>query len=124
MNGKSVTNKPVDFSILQTVKSAERVVSNRSEADRESSPNQYKKQKKPRKLTPEEISKALSLIENLPGFKKNNFKLIAEKANWIIVDSEGNTVRRLSVFDLVDYLENEARSESQDQKGTLLKKTI
>ena len=85
MDGKTITN---NFAGLLTVKKTEKkteVKAGLSDADRDPDGRRQPEGHANRSLTEEEVSEAIAIIKQLPGFIKNNLKLRLESKENIRV---------------------------------------
>ncbi|MBC7741084.1 MAG: hypothetical protein H7061_02725 [Bdellovibrionaceae bacterium] len=116
---------PIATPIGQTGK-VERQIKSESSHDRDAAGQyfQQKKQKKKEKMTPEQYEKALEILKQKAFVTEMNWLVLPFEENeckyaWI-QEADGNTIRKISEFDLWELFEENTQPAS---KGQLLKRT-
>ena len=103
----------------------ERQIKSESSQERDAAGQYFQqKQKKKEKMTLEQFEKALSILKEKSFIKDMNWQVVSFEENeckyaWV-QDLDGNSIRRITEFDLWEVFEGPTLPES---KGQLLKKT-
>ena len=84
----------------------------------------YQRERKKEKMTEEQFEKAVSLLREKHFIKDMHWVVLAAEENGLkyawVQDQSGQTIRKISEFDLWEVFED---AKSEETKGQLLKKT-
>lgn len=124
MNVKNLLGSQTSITSINKVEKADRQLKTDSTADRDANgQQQFQREKRKEKMTQEQFEKAIALLREKSFIKDMSWVVLASSENELkfawVQDSGGQTIRKISEYDLWDIFE-EAPAET---KGQLLKKT-
>ncbi|MBY0452137.1 MAG: hypothetical protein K2P92_03810 [Bdellovibrionaceae bacterium] len=125
MNIKNLIGNLTQVTAPTAAAKTERLIKLDNTGDRDANGQQfYQKERKKEKMTDEQFHKAVGLLREKHFVKDMKWNVLASEENGLkyawVQDSEGQTIRKISEFDLWEVFEE---SKTEETKGQLLKKT-
>lgn len=122
MDGKTIKGKLSEVLPNLRLAPTRDVKSQESHKERDADGKKYKQEAPNKKLTEEEVQKAIAIIKELPGFKKNNLKIRTELKNSFYIvyieDQFNKVIRRIEESELCQLLDL-----SPTKKGKIFNKS-
>lgn len=125
MNVKNLIGHLNQITAPAAAAKTERAIKTDNTQDRDANGQQfYQKERHKEKMNDEQFDKAIALLREKNFVKEMNWVVLATFENdlkfaWV-QDSQGQTIRKISEFDLWEVFED---AKSVETKGQLLKKT-
>lgn len=125
MNIKNLIGNAAPVAPAKEASKVERQIKTENTNDRDPNGQQYQQQqRKKERMTPEQFEKAVGLLREKHFVKEMSWSVESVEENGLkfawVQDSKGQTIRKISEFDMWEMFDDVTHSET---KGQLLKKT-